>query len=242
MHLLLTVSYKNNMKSKKTILIRHKIMIAFFTFCLFAFVPIRTQASQGSDIQKMLKYINKKEFVKADKIAQKYKGKKAKEKKYKKQLSKKAKKAFIKVLNSYRLYDSENLFDSKHRIRPHLCGYFVKDLDGKGQPELCISYGKGGMDTFLYVYRYSKGKARFVDKAYCDGCTWHDIPNKKGVIWSFGRQGCSFTSVYTLKKNKLVIKECVGYAGFPFAFDSHVTLKQISSRRTIGVLSYSGIR
>ena len=121
------------------------------------------------------------------------------------------------------------------------CGYFVKDLDGKGQPELCISYGNGGLDTFLYVYRYSKGRARFVDKAYCDGCTWYDIPNKKGVIWNFGRQGCSFTSVYTLKKNKIVIKKCVGYAGFPFQFDSHITYKEVSANRTIGVLSYSGI-
>ena len=216
-------------------------MIALMAFCLAVFYPICTQASQGSDIQKMLKYINKKDFTKADTIAQKYKGKKANEKKYRKQLSKKAKKAYKKVLKTYRLYDSDKMFDSNFRIRPYLCGYFVKDLDGKGQPELCISYGNGGLDTFLYVYRYSKGRARFVDKAYCDGCTWHDIPNKKGVIWSFGRQGCSFTSVYTLKKNKIVIKECVGYAGFPFQFDSHITYKEVSANRTIGVLSYSGI-
>ena len=185
----------------------------------------------------MLKYLNNHEKSKAVKIANKYKGKKANEKKYRKKLSKKAKKAYKKVLNSYPLFDSSN-----YNIRKYLQDYFVKDLDGKGLPELCVVYGEGGMNTFLYVYRYSKGKARFVDKAYCDCCSWHDIPGKKGVIWSCAKFGCVFASVYTLKNNKIVIKDCGSYVNFPFMFKNHVTYKTLSSGRTIGVLSYSAIK
>ena len=233
---------KCNMRNRaKRSLIYNNLVVIFILF-LFAIFPIRTHASQGSDIQKMLTYLKNNDYSKAGIIALKYKGMKADEKKYRNQLSKKAKKTFKSVLDSYPLYDSAYLYDSKHSIRKHLCGYFVKDLDGKGQPELCIVYGNGALDTYLYVYRFSNGKAVFVDKAYCDDCSWHDIPGKKGVIWCFARQGSVLTSIYTLKKNKLVVEMCGGYVGLLFQFNKHVTFKPLSSKRTVGVISYSAIK
>ena len=223
-------------------LLIHYNLVMIAVLFIFAVAPICVSASQGSDIQKMLYYLRNNDYENAGKIAQKYKGKKADENKYRKQLSREAKKAFRKVLDSYPLYDSDRVLNSDFTVRKHICGYFVKDLDGKGQPELCIAYGNGGLDTFLYVYRFSNGKAIFVDKAYCDGCSWHDIPGKKGVLWSFTRQGAFFTSIFTLKKNKLVVEECGGYSGLPFMFDKHVNIKKISSNRSVGVLSYSAIK
>ena len=221
--------------------------ILFLLLFLLLLMPMRSQASQSKDVQKILKYYKNGKYATANRIAKKYENKTANEKKYRNKLSKKAKKAYKKVLKSYRLYDTA-------RSGKYLWDYFVKDLDGKGQPELCIYYGSCEADVRLRVYRYSSGKARFVTEQACSHGCWSDIPGKRGVIYSYSHMGDQMVSVVTLKGNKLVFKNygsssysnnMNNYVSFPFKFKNHITYKEVSKSgkyRSVGVLSYSGVK
>ena len=76
-------------------------------FFLLLMMPMNPQASQSKDVQSILNSYKKGDYAKASRIANKYKNKTANEKKYRNMLSKKAKKAYKKVLKSYKLFDTD---------------------------------------------------------------------------------------------------------------------------------------
>ena len=214
---------------------------------LFAILitPMSPKASPTSNVKKMLSYYKKKKYAKADAIGKKCKGTEANEKKYRKKLSKKARKAYRKILQSY------SIDSSIMSLNAYLWNYFVKDLDGKGMPELCIYYGSCEADVRLRVYGFSKGKARFIDEEYCSHGAWCDYPGKKGVIYVYGHMGAQSVAVVTLKNNKLNFKSYGGhtfgsyeknrdydYIEFPYRFPSHVIYSKDYSSKS---LSYSGV-
>ena len=238
---------KTNLKS-----LSHRIRCLFIVMvCVMMAVPIYPQAaSASSNVTKMLNYYKNKEYAKADKIGKKYAKKLANEKKYRKQLSSKARKAYKKVLRSYSLYDSN------HWTRAYLWNYFVKDLDGKGMPELCIYYGSCEADVRLRVYGFNGGKAKMITQASLSHSSFSDYPGKKGVVCSYGHMGSQGVSVLTLKNKKISLKSYGGhnyasygknkaydYIDFPYNFPSHVEYKHSNKGgyHSYTVLSYSGV-
>ena len=238
---------QRNMKGTIVSGLRSAVLLVL---CVLLIMPMIANASESSDVYQMLDCYKNKQYASANSIAKKYAGKKANEKKYRKKLSKKARSAYKKVLKSYRLYDSDS------SDKAHLWNYFVKDLDGTGQPELCIYYGSCEADVRLRVYRFTGKKVKLVAQSPCSHGRWADIPNSTGVIYSYGHMGFQSVSVVTLVGNRLVFtlygghifdyysaKRVYDYIEFPFAFPDHVKHKSNNKNgyHSYDVLSYSGV-
>ncbi len=233
--------YEKNPKPLKTYLIT-LVVTLLCALSISVVLPTTTHASASKNVMKMLKYYKKGKFSKADAIGKKLANTKANEKKYKKKLSSQARSAYYGVLNSYDTYSFYS--------NGYLWNYFVKDLDGKGKPELCVIYGTCEADVELRVYKYQNRKAVLVARDYCGHCGWSDLPGKKGVVVTYGHMGDQNVSVMTLKNNKLKYKDYNGHSyaatdpnrdykssiTFPYRFPEHVTYKSGYS-----TLSMSGI-
>ncbi len=233
----------NSQKTRRSNLILLVVML-ICVVSVIVVVPETAHASAADKVMKMLKYYKNGEYAKADAIGKKLSGKKANEKKYRKALSSKAKSVYAEVLESYKLYSSGS-------AEPYMWNYFVKDLDGKGMPELCMIYGSCEADVQIQVFRFKNNKAYLVATDYCAHSSFSDIPGKKGVVVTYGHMGSQHVYVMTLKNNKLKYKDYNGHSydktdsgrdykraiTFPYAFPEHVTITSDDS-----VLSMSGIK
>ncbi len=205
--------------------------------------------SSSDDVMKMLNAYKNKEYKKAADIA-KALPEYADEKSIAKPMRSKQKKAYIKFLGTFPLFDTDRNGD-------YLWDYFVKDLDGDGSNELCVYYGSCEADVRLRVYRYRAGKVQAVTQEYLSHGIWCDFPGKAGVIYVYAHSGGESVSVVTLSKNKLKIKRYGShsygfvskndykYISFPYRFPGHITMKSISRNgnyRGYGVISYSALK
>ncbi|MCR5701265.1 MAG: hypothetical protein K6G76_03865 [Lachnospiraceae bacterium] len=115
-----------------------------------------------------------------------------------KKMSKKQKKAYMKVVKKY----AKNL---NIMYGDYLWGYYLADLNKDKKAELLIQYGSCEADVRTYVYTFKKGKAKKVAKTYSGHTGYVSYPGK-GVVQVWGHMGYCSVSVLTMQGNKLKAK------------------------------------
>ena len=106
-------------------------------------------------------------------------------------MSKKQKKAYLKVVKKY----SKNL---DIIYGDFLWGYYLADLNKDKKPELLVQYGSCEADVRTYVYTYKKGKAKKVGKIGSGHTGYVSYPGV-GVVEVWGHMGYCNVSVLSMK-------------------------------------------
>lgn len=159
-------------------------------------VNAATQKADAKNMQKTIKYIQKKKYAQAVKYNNRL-NQTAKEKCTLK-MTPAMKRAYLKIINRYPVQG----FGTQKVIR----NYYLTDIDQDKKADLLILTGSCEQDTRLTVYRYRKGKAKKVGTIDAMHTQYSAYPNHKGIIEKSYSWESNSISVITIRKNRLVRK------------------------------------
>ena len=174
-----------------------KYIVVCIVVMLVIVQPVmNVNASQKSNIRKVLKYYKAGNLKKAKKYNKKIKKKASN--KYIKKMSSEMKAVYKKKVKSFRL-------DAGLTGKKELWGYYLADMDGDKKPELLIHYGSCEADVKLIVYKYKKGKVKKVGSVAAGHSYFCAYPGHKGIIAVWGHMGYEGVSTLQLKKGKIKV-------------------------------------
>lgn len=181
-----------------------KIGLCYFTamLLLIMLLPVcnvqaASQKANEKNTVKVLTYLKKGKYREALQYNRKL-DKTAKEECTKK-MSKKMKKAYLKIVKRYpvgRSYGETVLWN-----------YYLTNLDNDNSAELIIEIGSCEGDKRLVVYKYKKGKVKKIGSIDAIHSSYSAYVNHKGIIEEFGMHGYNTISIISIKGKKLVRRE-----------------------------------
>ncbi|MDO4632670.1 MAG: hypothetical protein Q4B01_02305 [Eubacteriales bacterium] len=199
-----------------------------------------SEKSDGARMKKVLKYFKAGNYELAEQYGSslpKYASEKCV-----KNMPAKMKKAYRKVLKSYKPKVAYTIGESK--FYNSVMAYYLTDVDNDGKAELMITYGSG-VNANFYIYRYTSGKAVKVYDGYISSNrTLHAYPKHKGFIYHDAIQGGENLVVETLKGSSLKSKDYGHRMAYPYLtlgleLDGHSSYSTAKHRY---VLDYSPLK
>lgn len=166
-------------------------LVLILSICSFKDETV--DASQRSNMKKVLKYYKAKKYKKANKYAKKL-PKYAKERCVK-NMPKKMKRAYNSKFNKLGKKASEQYFT---------------DVNNDKKADMLVKYGTCEADYTTRLYMYKKGKVVYKAKTGGGHCAYFAYPNHKGFIVMFAHMASEALSVVKYKKGKFVVKSYGG--------------------------------
>ncbi len=208
--------------------------------CLMATSAFASDKSDGAVMKKVLLAFKSGDYAQA----QEYAGKLPRYAKEQcvKNMSKKMKKAYKKVLKSYK----PKLVSSSWGIKRYDCvtAYYLTDVNNDGIADLLITYGST-IHCKLYIYTFKAGKAvKIHESNISDDRAIYAYPAHKGIVYQDAKQGGE--SLIVLKFSKKKQKETIygsrytsSYLDLGLRLDRHT---RYSSKKSMYVINYSALK
>lgn len=159
---------------------------------------VKTQASDGKNMTKTLKYFGEGKYKQAKKYNRKMNAV-AKEPCIKK-MSAKQKAAFKKTVRKWNKKQTSDGYS-------YLLDYYLTDINNDKKADLLILKGTCSADTKLLVYMYKRGKAKKVGTTWAGNASFYAYPNHNGIVMHYAHMGWESIYKISLKKGKLKTKE-----------------------------------
>lgn len=175
----------------------------------------KTQASDGKNMEKVLKNYKAGKYKAAKKYNKKMNAS-AKEKCVKK-MSEKHKAAFKKTVRKWENKETEAGYS-------YLIDYYLTDMNNDKKADLLILKGTCEADTMLVVYMYKNGKSKKVGAIGAGHASFHAYPNHNGIVMHYAHMGWEAMYKITYKKGKLKSTE-LGYRETNHYFNLRCDLK-----------------
>lgn len=171
---------------KKTICIALSLVL-ILSIC--SFNNATANASQRSNMKKVLKYYKAKKYKKA--------------RKYGKRLPKYAKEKCVRNISPKVKKSYDAMFKTLGKKAEQ--SYFT-DVNNDKRADMLVLYGTCEADYQIRLYMYKNGRVRFKAKTWGGHSVYKAYPNHKGFIRHYAHMGYESLSVIKYKKGKLVEK------------------------------------
>lgn len=165
-------------------------MVLCMVFTVTMFMSIGIFASQGSDMEKVLKYYGKGEYKTV--------------KKYNKKLSKYANETCVNKISR----TMEQAYQKKVKnLGEKAIGWYLTDINNDKKADLIVHYGTCEADYMARVYIYKNKEVKYIGQTGAGHSTFHAYPGHNGFIVMSGHMGYESISLVQIKNGKLVTKK-----------------------------------